>query len=240
MEKQRRFRSNELRDDISRVKIYKERAEKTIYRLRNSENCNVDSVRSKVDSLQKSIDKWDEEIDQKTQEVSDVQSGLHDNYLREQQTTNRKLQEKRKNEASRRKNEEKEYKRRQKEYSDNRWKNMKKEWRSERQQKRDIYHEHRRFSRNCAAVPDYLRRNLSRMPNNKGYIWRGIWLLGDLPPEKNKPQVMFERKSKDLLLIHECDEYEIRKYEKKGKNRKVLVQSIRRNPKRIGWNLHLK
>ena len=59
------------------------------------------------------------------------------------------------------------------------------------------------------------------MPNNKGYIWRGVHFYGELP-EESGPRVMFE-KQRGLLLIHEYTPREYRLYEKEGKNRKKMV-----------------
>jgi len=77
------------------------------------------------------------------------------------------------------------------------------------------------YHRTCDTIPDYIHRNLKEMPNNKGYIWRGIWCLGDLPAERNKPLTLFERR-KNLLIISEFTTAEVRVYHKYGKDRKVL------------------
>jgi len=66
------------------------------------------------------------------------------------------------------------------------------------------------------------------MPNNKGYIWRGINFYGKLR-EQYGPTVMFEKKRGGILVIHEYTEREYRRYEKQGKDRKQLVhKSLRK------------
>jgi hypothetical protein len=53
-------------------------------------------------------------------------------------------------------------------------------------------------------LPDYIRTNLQKMPNNKGYIFKGIWYFGLLPSENKNLLVMFERPmGGDKQLIHE-------------------------------------
>jgi hypothetical protein len=237
MEQERRERINELYDRIRSVEVYKERAEKTVRRLRDSDTHDVEYNRRKVASLRESISNWETELEDAQTEISETKAGLRDGDLRRKKNENIRAQKQRQKEADSRVQSRRDEKKRQKEENDQHWKGMKKMWRGERQQKRDMWHELRRFRRNCDNVPDYMRRNLSDMPNNKGYIWRGIWCLGEKPAEPGRPHVMFERKGKDLLIIHESDEYEIRRYEKKGKNRKVLVHKETRNPKRIGWDL---
>jgi hypothetical protein len=45
------------------------------------------------------------------------------------------------------------------------------------------YH-YRYFLRNSSKIPEFIRRNLKNMSNNKGYIWRGIWFYGEKPIPK--------------------------------------------------------
>ena len=42
--------------------------------------------------------------------------------------------------------------------------------------------------------PDRMRKKLQKMPNNKGYIWRGIYYYGERPKNKREPILMFEQK----------------------------------------------
>jgi hypothetical protein len=43
------------------------------------------------------------------------------------------------------------------------------------------------------SLPDYMKDKLKKMPQNKGYIWRGVNFYGYLPYEDGKPITMFER-----------------------------------------------
>jgi hypothetical protein len=52
------------------------------------------------------------------------------------------------------------------------------------------------------SLPVYIRNNLDNMPNNKGYVWRGVQYFGKKPPERNNKYVLFENK-KGKLYIHE-------------------------------------
>lgn len=78
------------------------------------------------------------------------------------------------------------------------------------------------FLKNCNSIPDYMRKNLSKMPNNKGYIWRGIYCYGEKKKEKNKPYVMFEKERGGNLKIHEWDKFSYRLFIK-GKNQKQVL-----------------
>jgi hypothetical protein len=98
---------------------------------------------------------------------------------------------------------------------------------SEKEMDREL----RFFYRTCENIPDYILKNLDEMPNNKGYIWKGIWCFGKLPPEKNQPLIMFEKlRDSNKLRIIEIDETHRTIYEKEGKNKKVLISKTARNP----------
>ena len=69
-------------------------------------------------------------------------------------------------------------------------------------------------------LPDYIRTNLQKMPNNKGYIWKGIHYYGALPAEKNNELlIMFERPPGMAdMLIHEIKQGSYYKIFQKSKN----------------------
>ena len=78
------------------------------------------------------------------------------------------------------------------------------------------------------TLPD--RFDLDRLPNNRGYIWNGIWWFGTLPEEKGRPMVMQERvRNTDILRTIESDDQGTRVYEKRGKGNKVLVSDTPRS-----------
>ena len=77
--------------------------------------------------------------------------------------------------------------------------------------------------------PPHIRKNLRNFPNNKGYIWKGIYWFGQKPCEKNAPTVVFEP-GREYLTIHEWGET-YRVFHKVGKSGKAkLVKEERRLP----------
>lgn len=70
-------------------------------------------------------------------------------------------------------------------------------------------------------LPEYIRANLRKMPNNKGYIWKGIWYFGHLPAEKNNDLlIMFERPmGMQDMLVHEIKQGEFHRIIQKSKNK---------------------
>lgn len=81
-----------------------------------------------------------------------------------------------------------------------------------------------------ARLPDYIRENLSNMPNNKGYIWKGIWYFGKKPAERKDMLIMFD-KSGDSL-IHEIKYNQYHKIFQKTKNGNVLLSEKRISTRR--------
>ena len=87
-----------------------------------------------------------------------------------------------------------------------------------------------KFFRDCSTIPDYILQNLKDMPNNKGYIWKGIYCYGLIPKENNDMTVMFEKCRGGILKIHETTRTSVKVYEKLGKNQKVLVENRTKIP----------
>jgi hypothetical protein len=107
------------------------------------------------------------------------------------------------------------------------------EARQNRYLKKNMSRSYKHFSRACNSIPDYMIRNLSEMPNNKGYFWKSVACYGDLPAEPGKPTVLFDRRRGGIMIIHEwtTDEYKV--YEKQGKENKVLVSTQKRKKRQL-------
>jgi len=94
--------------------------------------------------------------------------------------------------------------------------------------KKEMFRSLKYFTKVCDSIPKYMTDKLRNMPNNKGYIWRGIYCYGSKRPERNKPTVMFEKKRGNILVIHEWYPSEYKRFEKVGKERKRLVEKYPR------------
>ena len=100
--------------------------------------------------------------------------------------------------------------------------------RKNRWEKKDFIREYSRFERNSNTLPNYMKTNLSEMPNNKGYIWKNIRFYGELPAQRNQPDVLFEKLRGGILRIHEITSHEHLIFEKRGRERKTLIKTIPR------------
>lgn len=227
MENKRIYYAQKIEDELRQIQSYKKRTEDTLKRFQG-----IEAACGKITELTEKVAEFDVQIDAKTQEAQEIRSGLRDKDIQQRISTDNKEVERKKKETRRRKQEEKKDREKRKQESEDYYQKNRRSRYLERRRKRDMNYEYRRYMRNCDKIPDYMKRNLSNMPNNKGYIWRGIWLFGDKPADPRHSTVMFERKSRDILIIHEIDSYEHKIYEKKGKNRKILVKSIPRRNRR--------
>ena len=81
------------------------------------------------------------------------------------------------------------------------------------------------YSEISRRVPTSISEKLSKLPNNKGIIWKGMYLYGELPiREDDNIFTMFERKNDlDTTYIHEWKDGMYRVYDKK-----VLIREEKR------------
>jgi len=230
MEDRRRYYSNKLDEEVRQLEIYKQRHEATIVRFKNLEN-GGSNVRKKITSLKEEIDNYEKNIESKTQEAVEIRAGQRDSELRERVNVEKNSHKTKKREAEHKKHEQQQESQKQKDISEQYYQNTRSEIYNHRKKGWDMKREYKWFTKTCSYIPDYLEAKLAIMPNNRGYIWRNIWLMGHKAPERGQPIIMLERKNKDLLYIHEHDEYESRVYEKRGKNKKVLIKRTPRRPR---------
>ena len=136
-------------------------------------------------------------------------------------------------EAMKKKRENIDNKREDKKKLDEMWKATKSDDKSYKFSKKDADRGEQFFHKINNSVPDYMLRNLKDMPNNKGYIWRGMYCFGELPPERNcNTTIMFEKKPRGVLINHEQTPTMYKTYEKQGKNKRVLIHQEYRKIKK--------
>jgi hypothetical protein len=133
---------------------------------------------------------------------------------------------------------------------DGKEKRKKVEYSEDKQEERDFKYYYKHFCKIEETIPEYMLENLKNMPNNKGYIWRKMWLFGELPEERcvnqgvnqgmngnvNQEQptlVMFER-ARGVLLIHEYDKHEYRLFEKDSTGKRKFILKRPRYQKKQG------
>jgi len=92
------------------------------------------------------------------------------------------------------------------------------------QMRKAFYH----FKRTDCRFPDYLRKKLKKMPNNRGYIYNSIRYYGKLPENEYEPILLFERQRNGTLLTHEYtnDEYIVHSKPKDGRQSVIKREKL--------------
>lgn len=234
MEERRIVRKNKIILDIRDAELFINRSKETIKRIKGSKMGEV-YVNNQIDKLTSAIEEKNALLEQLNKDVRGVLCGSLDSDIEEeykksainikqQSMTKAKIDEEKKTEKKETGDASKNY-----------WKGIINESRNQRQIKRDVDYGYKYFVKVCNEIPSYMVKNLAEMPNNKGYIWRGVHFYGDLPKESG-PIVMFEKKGSSLM-IHEHTDTEYRLYEKDGSNKKQLVHKEPRKNKFMGVSL---
>lgn len=213
---------NKIKTQISDIEKYIVRHKATIDRLKSQDSSEFN--RNQIKNLNDKISDYDKTLIELNQRYTDIGLGkLDEDLLKQCKDTNTVIQQKR--EVNDKKINDKQNDkindeiRLQKYYADN------KKNRTESQY--SIVKETDKFIKNNDIFPDYILKNLKDMPCNKGYIWRGIWAMGE-KPSKGHDIVMFEKLKGGLLRIIEIDSQYKTIYEKVGKNPKVFISKTQR------------
>ena len=229
MEERRIARKNKIIIDIRDAELFINRSKETIQRIKSSKMGEV-YVKNQIDKLNCSIEEKNVLLEQLNKDLRGVLCGSLDGEIEEEYK--KSAINIKKHTASKDKI-EKEKKIEKKETCDaskKYWKGIVNEARNQRQIERDSDYGYKYFVKVCSELPPYMIKNLAEMPNNKGYIWRGVNFYGDLPEEPG-PQIIFEKKG-NVLMIHEY-----RLYQKDGSNKKQLLHKQQRKNKFTGTSL---
>ena len=228
MELLRRRERNRLTNDIRYNENFIKRSEETIGRLKISSN--EPFVVNQIAKLKNAIETKTLSIENMNQELINLDLGGSDKKISDQCEEEHKKQEKNTKDRITVKINEKKVKKEKEQISDNYRKGISTSAFLERQKEKDYNYGCRTFYKITDSLPPYIKKNLSDMPNNKGYIWRDVCFYGSLPEEEG-PRVMFEKLG-NILVIHEYTDKEYKRFEKVGRDKKILVYKQIKNKKR--------
>lgn len=221
MEEIRIREKNILNVNIKDIGTYIKRHKDTIDRLQKQGNISQFD-KNQIEKLKVKISDYEKELENINNKIKDIDLGnLDDEFVK--RLNEERLKISKSNDKIQKKNVEKT-----KQINDNK-KFVKASYdiNGNYNSERIFEKEFNKFQDKCNNIPDYILRNLKEMPSNKGYIWKGIWCFGELPAE-DTTLIMFEKVNGDLK-IYEIDEYNRSIYEKKGKDKKVLISRTPRS-----------
>jgi len=235
MDIRRRLKANSIKLEINECEKFIERSKETIGRLKLT-NLGMEFIKKQIDKLKTSISEKEERLSVLNNQIVIVYKGGLDNEINMEYIKNenkkKKLERTREIISKEQKKEKQEKREKSKKY----WDGIIGAVKSERQREKDMRYAQSYFERTCDNLPEYMKRNLADMPNNKGYIWKGIYFYGYLP-EESGPRVLFEKRKGGLLIIHEYTDKEYKIFEKNGKERKRLLEKHDRKKKQSGFNI---
>lgn len=229
-QKRRQYATEQLRLEIGRAEKAQEREQEILKNIQ-SLNLGVELTNRKKNDLRESMDRRTGDLERMRERSRDLLEGKLDKELSEQAELESKTYHVKRNAAIKKKKdlvledlEKKEVMDRKPRDKDTKY------------LEKDYNYFNKVFHSIGSSLPDYMRENLKGMPNNKGYIWRGCCFLGRLAPERGQPMVLFEKVRGGITRIHESDQWEIRVFEKQGKEKKKLISRKRRNNFTLGKN----
>lgn len=223
MENIRITEKNIIRNDIKNTLIEINRNQETIKRISIIPE-NNDFYRKQIQKYNEKITEDENKIIELEKRLNDVSLGILDKELTDIRTNNN-IELLQKQKISEKKiNIKKEQKIEDKKNLDIEYKNFRK---YDGISAYGLIKETERYFSNCETLPDYIKDNLKYMPNNKGYIWKGISFFGNLPKESDTT-VLFEKCRNGILKIYEITRETHIVYEKQGKGQKKLISNTPR------------
>lgn len=196
------------------------RAKDTIARLRTQEQSTFN--KQQIQNANALIEKLKNEALELNQKISDIQAGKLDDELSELLKTERANIEKKQASIQKKKDEKDLIKKKDNDILQNYYK------KSNGHTDYFLKKEDDKFYRLCASIPSWIEDKLKELPNNKGYIWRGLWCPGYLP-SNSKYISMIEKIKGGITRIIEVDDHYRTEYRKTGKGPKILIQKQARN-----------
>lgn len=91
---------------------------------------------------------------------------------------------------------------------------------------RNMNNSEKYFNKVCDNLPDYLLKKLKNMPENKGYIFRGIYFYGykKVPAHKRTSRILFENNRKRFFIHEWNDKTGLYTKHEKIDNKNVLIE----------------
>ena len=209
---------NKINDIDKKISYYI----KSLTTIKNS-SMNIDFVSNKLKETEEKIKRLNEEKTETLNDLEKANSGFYDNDMKQNiQINTDTFKEKHNKTIIKKVDRENRVKEEKKNF--NRCKTEERmETRKYYRQQREIRNEFYTYVSLCKNTPNYMKKNLKTMPNNKGYIYNGLYLFGEAPRENNDITVMFEKPNFNTLWIHEWNKNEYIKYEKVGTARKKII-----------------
>ena len=177
----RRHERNRIYSEIQRLESYVRTNKATIERTRMSRVIDSDFAIHQVKKLKEKNENHRENISSLKDRLSMLKSGQLDDEIKSEFDRNAAIIKEK--DVARRKHirEEKKIKEQKKKQSQEFYQATRESDRKFRRTKWEMIRSYKYYIRCVDSIPDYMIKKLNNMPNNKGYIWRGVYCYGNLP-----------------------------------------------------------
>jgi len=206
--------------------------------LLNYQNANLEEIyrKTNIENIQKEIQEKKDEKKVLINRLKKVEEGILDTDLQKEYDINKKITELQKRNQLNRKRTEMETKKREQEKYNSIVTDDIEEKKNLKQLSYEIKKSYYHFCQASNSLPEQLQKNLEKMPSNKGYKFKNIIFFGKLPPVEES-NIIFERIDKNTLHIHKWEKDFVYLYEKKGKDKKILIEKKPRKTQNFQKNL---
>jgi hypothetical protein len=206
---------NSITVELNSCKAVQTRADATIARMRQLGTHETVAAIKAEEKLERAIDRIDElEESLAMLNRSDFSELKEFNHIADVAATEQRGNEKIKNTKKAHKTVAKKKKK------DETYRVLKKQRRSFNWDKKKYRIYYNKFLKALDTLPNYMTDNLKTMPNNKGYLWRGVQFLGKRNPIINEPLIVFEKR-RGVLMIRKQYKDRTEVHKKTGKETKL-------------------
>ena len=200
MEFLRKNEINKLINTIRQLTTYNEYDNNTIRRVgMNTSEDEFFTIQNTKLTLK--ISDRDKLVREHRLKIDDIQNGKYDIDIQNDYDNSIRLRNQKTNETRQKKNESKEVKREMTQISMNFYKSVKESDRVNRNFERNMNYYYEKYLKTLDTIPAYINEKLNKMPNNKGFIWRGIYCFGKLRATRTK--LILGERNTGVLYEHE-------------------------------------
>lgn len=225
----RKNEKNRLSNENEELQVYIENIENGITRLKNI--AASDYTKHQIEKEENNLTEKRELLAQNITRYEQVDAGLLDDEIKFENNLVTDEIEKKKNISAEKHRITKIRKEEDKKISRDYYSKQKSDDRNERSKQREYTRAYNHFVKADNTMPDYMKRNLKSMPNNKGYVWKSIMYFGRKKKEKGSRCIsLHERQKGNINAIIEWDKTSYRILHK-IKNTQKLITSMSRKQK---------
>jgi len=232
MDKKRRILQNETTVEIKRLKNLNVNDENTIKRFRHKLG-DIDYTKEQVKKLNDKISKRNTTIIELETKLNDINNGRLDEQINKTYQTNlddivlkSELKTMKKQAIKEKKQQDKDLyeSRRKYEYNSN-----KSFYRNEREMQKTYKY----YQKTSQYIPHHIKEKVKNQPNNKGFIWRGIYMYGHKKSVGNPENISLLEKHCGDLYIHEFfpNKYNVWKRNEKNRRKELVFTQDRKRKK---------